>query len=607
MTGPATTAPSLRITEKFMGYHLLTPLKSASGTNTKSVLFTAASSQYLDLGNTSEFQPTDPFSVSGWVFVNTTGTLISTFSLPAPVNFFGYAIWTNNGNTIIFSMRDGVSNIQVVAVGVLTAGIWQHLVCTSDGSNSPAGMNVYVNATLGSVTTSGSSLVPIVYNGSTKIGGNAITGFMNGYVSDVSIWDAELNLTEITNLYNSGQPTNIVGSANLSHLYGMGNSQYDTNATIYDQVGAANGTMTAGPAIKTFAPFSTLRLATNALGNDPGMYLIEGTKIYAPNYHSNTNASPSSFQAPDLGIFTFTAPSTVSSSIGNLPTQYPPYGDGPYTLLKDGTIGYLTYYKNAGFLKVLDLSNPTVSIPVLATVTDNTISAYQTIALAKKGNYLYVPTTKFADGTGYIEIIDVSIPASANIVNTISTTISFPGNTVVISGDYLYICGTNPKGMEIYDISGANATNPLLKSAFTTTTTGVTSITLDPTGTYAYLTEFNGNNNNSYLEVVDISNVSSPSIVTTKPVVFSPIMSLVHPSRRLLFIPCWDSAEIYIFSIYDPANPLLADVLAMGNDSHAIQKNPQWLQLLGDYLYVGNSADTGVTAEFYSYLDVFQL
>ncbi len=577
-------------------------------TDFNSVLFASASSQYLDLGNNIRFQPNQAFSISAWVFMTASGgTIISTWHLPAPVNFFGYALWSPNGTNLIFSIRDGVSNIQVTAGSSITTNTWHQVVITYDGSNSPSGMAIWVDAVNQSVTTVGSSLSgTIVYNGTTDIAGNEIlltaAGYYDGYIDDVSVWSVALT-SQITGLYNNGQPTDLTGAANLTHWYRMGNAPNDTSSTIFDQVGAANGTMTNSPLIKTFAPFSGTIVTSNAIGNGPGMFQFYAGFLYFPYYHSGTH-TPSSFDTPDLEAYSVPTPTSISL-LGDLPTQGG--GLGPYTILRDGNYGYLTYYKSTSFLKVLDLTNP-ASISVLATITDNVISANFTTGFAKNGNYLYIPTTNFSDPTiGYLEIVDISVPASATLVNTISTTVSFTGNVnAVISGNYLYITGANPKGMQIYDISGANATSPLLKSTLTTVTTGVISISLDPNGTYAYLTEWNGSLL-SYVEVVDISNPSAPSIVSTKPVVFTPEQSILHQNRRLLFVPCWDSAEIYVFSVYDPANIFLASIISMGVDSHSIQKNPQFIQFNEDYMYIVTDADTGVGGNFYSYLDVIKL
>jgi hypothetical protein len=127
-------------------------------------------------------------------------------------------------------------------------------------------------------------------------------------------------------------------------------------------------------------------------------------------------------------------------------------------------------------------------------------------AMTIMGNYMY----RIAGGTA-IEVYDISADSSA-----VLSTIINPGSgleTLFPFGKYLLIGTTS--GMHIYDVT--NGANPTYVSTYSHV------VSCDPVvaqGNYAYVTLRNGtrcNRGMTQLEVIDLSNISSPQLVKTVP------------------------------------------------------------------------------------------
>jgi hypothetical protein len=55
--------------------------------------------------------------------------------------------------------------------------------------------------------------------------------WMNGYIDEVSVWDTALSSTAVSDLYNSGTPTDLTGSSNLVAWWRMGDYSGDTDSS----------------------------------------------------------------------------------------------------------------------------------------------------------------------------------------------------------------------------------------------------------------------------------------------------------------------------------------------------------------------------------------
>jgi len=138
---------------------------------------------------------------------------------------------------------DGLTNH---STGVNVAlNTWYHITVTHAGTTR----KVYLNGSLIGTFTSGNlNLNAINYIGKFSLN----TNFMDGSISNVSIWDTALTSAQVTEIYNEGLPSNLNSHSAYSNLvswWQLGeNSSFDGNDWIVaDEKGSNNGTSTGMP------------------------------------------------------------------------------------------------------------------------------------------------------------------------------------------------------------------------------------------------------------------------------------------------------------------------------------------------------------------------
>ncbi len=221
----------------------------------------------------------------------------------------------------------------------------------------------------------------------------------------------------------------------------------------------------------------------------------------------------------------------------------------PTNIAVSGTHAYITTSSNSAELLILDISNP-ASPSVNATY--NASGNANGLSVAVSGNYAYL--TRAANGSiDEFVILNIATPTAPVRVGGYSNNISM--NDVVVDGNYAYV-GTNSNSQELLflntsnpaapalamsmnlpgngavlaaskfnntlfvgrttALSAINVTNLLtpsvLGSVTTTGTATVNDLSLDATGTYAFL---GTNSANAEFQIADISSPASMSIVRT--------------------------------------------------------------------------------------------
>jgi hypothetical protein len=573
-------------------------------TNSKSLLLTSASNQYVDLGNNFRFNPTDTFSISAWIFP----TSFANFPVilgNESTGSRGFDFFLTTAGALDFQWASNTGGIlEVVTTATLSLNTWYHVVVTYDGSNTAAGLTLYVNGS--AVTTSAphntALVAPIGYNVSTRIGNDSFGQLWNGYIDEVSIWNVALG--QVSTLYNNGDPTNLVGSTGLLSWYRMGDVS-DTGSTIYDRVGTANGTIMGAALFKQFAPFAFNSKFSQQVKNDANAPIlsVSGDKILIP-YYQSANADPG-FDAPDLQVWDNSNRTSPSLS-GTLASTYPS-AITPFFCITSGNYVYLAYSKKPGgggpYLRVIDISNPASPTSAATVAYDSDIGGAYGVAIY--GTTLYVSGSNVGASAGVTAIIDISTPTSPG-TPTYFATPNGPACSPVISGTNLFVAGQADGTVQIFDIS--IPTSPSLLSTITCSSppTG-----LNISGNYLYITEQVGSSS-SKVEVIDISNPVSPSSIKT--------LALANPfaaqgtiisARNLLIVPSggvFGTGMLYAISIYDPANIFVAGTYTAGSVS-GFTKAPDYITSIGDLLYVTSNAATAPAnvVDFKGYLDIFQL
>ena len=171
--------------------------------------------------------------------------------------------WLGNSSTrqrlrLQYSVSGSSNRLSLLTpVGSVSSGGWYHIVVTFDGSSgglevdTPYTLKIYINGSEATTTATDFSQNNGVADGDGPINpvyvgfGRNPEGFnlKGSLIDEFGYWNQELSSSNVTTLYNNGEPTDITSfNPTPDHTYRMGDS--DTFPTISDQVGSADQTMT---------------------------------------------------------------------------------------------------------------------------------------------------------------------------------------------------------------------------------------------------------------------------------------------------------------------------------------------------------------------------
>jgi hypothetical protein len=130
---------------------------------------------------------------------------------------------------------------------------WNNIIFTYDGSQLAAGCEVYLNGVATSKTVNNDSLAgsngAITTDDFEFFNGNFLGNALQGEFDEISIWDIELNSSQVSEIYNSGS----AGNLNLVSFSGNRVSWYQIDndvasfPTFQDTDNTADGTYTNIP------------------------------------------------------------------------------------------------------------------------------------------------------------------------------------------------------------------------------------------------------------------------------------------------------------------------------------------------------------------------
>lgn len=233
-----------------------------------STAFTAASNQYVTLGNVLAFERTDSFSWSFWMKAGasaSSGFVVAKAISGTPEGY--QIILTSSGNIVFGLTRVWTTNcISVNTTGAgLRNSVWRHIVVTYDGSSTAAGCKIYVDGALGTLATAYDNLTGSIVSAATLRFGTRELGYpaecFGGNLDEISVYNSVLSLAQVQALYNGKCPTNLLtmvspSPTNLIGWWRMGDG--DTSPTITDNsTGGHNGTMVNTPTFASDWPVST--------------------------------------------------------------------------------------------------------------------------------------------------------------------------------------------------------------------------------------------------------------------------------------------------------------------------------------------------------------
>ena len=172
-------------------------------------------------------------TVSTWVkFTSTTGYqyVYSAGTGSVAGDILGIGKWT--GTTEIYSFDRANANRTGVSV---TLNTWNHILVTHTGTTR----KVYLNGSLIATFTSGN----LNLNSINVIGRYSFSAsnYMDGFISNVSVWNTALTLAQVSELYNNGTPSNLSSHSATSNLVSWWKLN-NTTTGIEDAKGSNNGT-----------------------------------------------------------------------------------------------------------------------------------------------------------------------------------------------------------------------------------------------------------------------------------------------------------------------------------------------------------------------------
>lgn len=228
------------------------PEPTASFENSSSILFDGVD-EYITFGNSADFdfERTDAFSISVWMKTGQPTNQVIWAKKSSTTNNPGYYLHLRVSSRIEGVLRgngDGGGEINFeTTTNIWDDGLWHHVVFTYDGSSDISGVSIYIDNVLQTLVTNQNDLSATMLNTRNFCAGvlGSSTNEFDGNQDELSVWNKELSVAEVSELWNSGAPGDLSehsAVANGVSWWRMGDG--DTFPTIVDQFGTNNGTMT---------------------------------------------------------------------------------------------------------------------------------------------------------------------------------------------------------------------------------------------------------------------------------------------------------------------------------------------------------------------------
>jgi Concanavalin A-like lectin/glucanases superfamily len=156
--------------------------------------------RYLSIANNSTLQVTGDFTFSVWVYLTAaSANALIIFKGDTGAGLYDYLIGHFGASGFGFGSIAGSSGPLVGSPA--TTGVWYHLVCWYDSSDSKGYMRINDTTTYVSIGTIGlgQTATPFVVGAY-----NPPSALFNGAIDEIGFWKRKLTAVEITALYNGG-------------------------------------------------------------------------------------------------------------------------------------------------------------------------------------------------------------------------------------------------------------------------------------------------------------------------------------------------------------------------------------------------------------------
>ena len=195
---------------------------------------------------TLDFEWDDPFSLSCWFKAPSQGSWQGLFGKMDPGNDYrGYWMVMYQGRVGLllcsnWSGGSGNAALPYTTSSSFDDNTWHHAVCTTSGAGTSAGVTIYIDGVSQSKTNyylsniNGNSMTntePFVLG----TGWGLSSYYFDGNIDEVSVWNKELSAGEVGDIYNGGDPNDLLthsATANLKAWWRMGDG--DNGAGVHD-------------------------------------------------------------------------------------------------------------------------------------------------------------------------------------------------------------------------------------------------------------------------------------------------------------------------------------------------------------------------------------
>jgi hypothetical protein len=233
-----------------LGASLSTSGAISGFSNIKSINFDGVD-DYIDCGDSNDFSFGDgstdsSFSISMWVKLNDPSQ--QPFCAKAGSSTKEYHILSGHTDKLRFRLYDQSTNayIQCQLDDVVSTGSWVYYTFTYDGSGSQTGITIYKDGSSPTQTQTSSGTYTAMENTTSalRIASSEMNSFyLDGDIDEVALFNIELSSAQVTDIYNSGTPTDLSSHTGLVGYWRMGDGA--TSPTIPDDSSNSNdGTMT---------------------------------------------------------------------------------------------------------------------------------------------------------------------------------------------------------------------------------------------------------------------------------------------------------------------------------------------------------------------------
>jgi len=206
--------------------------------------------EYINFGNVLDIDGATPFSISLWLNADvgfpSFANIISKFDIPNSKGF----LFRQTGSSLDFFLKDDLGGRLSVesSAGAITANTWHHIVCTYDGSKTPAGIKIYRDKSLLSTSTGNDAFTTSSSNTADFLVGvqAGLSNYWNGSMTRLQYHNKALNQLEVNTLYGNGVPVTAAqgGLSDSATLDTVLFGENDTATTITDNSSSGfNGTL----------------------------------------------------------------------------------------------------------------------------------------------------------------------------------------------------------------------------------------------------------------------------------------------------------------------------------------------------------------------------